>query len=319
NGNLSADSPFFVDLAAVSETCNDGLDNDRDGQIDNGCLPIHFSVVGEGGSCPPPNTTCIPGDAYTTYYRLHGETDYIPLENSVGFIVRGAKEFDYSTLSGLYDFKIEFLSSYGYPYNNTPMYSTLNIAITGISQTVVDVNSVTASGQSYGGHNNHCAYTAPPATNAVTCTLVTPMCSNGPLWLSIVTTCEAPYYTENHGRAEFNVFVHSPSDRMIVITSPAADATFSNMYGQPTIPISVLTTSLYSITKVDFYYKDSAGTTKLIGTDTTSPYSFAGDLPGYANLAEGNYDIIAKFTDSKGEVTSAPVKIIVQSTSGTIN
>ncbi|WP_245803665.1 Ig-like domain-containing protein, partial [Algoriphagus marinus] len=56
------------------------------------------------------------------------------------------------------------------------------------------------------------------------------------------------------------------------------------------------------VTKVEFYN----GTT-LLGTDTTSPYSFA-----WTNLSVGNFTLTAKATDNKGTATvSAEVNINV--------
>jgi uncharacterized protein (TIGR03437 family) len=52
-----------------------------------------------------------------------------------------------------------------------------------------------------------------------------------------------------------------------------------------------------SVTKVDFY----RGST-LIGTDTTSPYTFV-----WSNVAKGNYNLTAKATDNQGATTTSAV------------
>ena len=86
----------------------------------------------------------------------------------------------------------------------------------------------------------------------------------------------------------------------VSITSPAGGATF-------TAPASVTINadaadSDGSVTKVDFYN----GST-LLGTDTTSPYSFS-----WTSVPEGSYTLTAKATDNVGgATTSAPVSITV--------
>lgn len=86
----------------------------------------------------------------------------------------------------------------------------------------------------------------------------------------------------------------------VSITSPAANASFA-------APASVTfnataTDANGTVSKVAFYN----GTT-LLGTDTTSPYSFT-----WKNVAAGNYTITAKATDNGSLVTtSAPVSISV--------
>ena len=63
-----------------------------------------------------------------------------------------------------------------------------------------------------------------------------------------------------------------------------------------------------TVSKVDFYY----GTT-LLGTDNTSPYSFA-----WSNVVAGNYSVTAKATDNSGAVTtSASVSVVVKNVTTT--
>jgi Bacterial Ig domain len=86
----------------------------------------------------------------------------------------------------------------------------------------------------------------------------------------------------------------------VSITSPAANASYA---APASITISANATDADgTISKVEFYN----GTT-LLGSDTTSPYSYA-----WSGLVAGTYSITAKATDSKGAVTtSAAVSISV--------
>ena len=84
------------------------------------------------------------------------------------------------------------------------------------------------------------------------------------------------------------------------ITAPAASAEFTQ--GASLMITANAAYSEGAITKVDFYN----GST-LLGTDTTSPYSFE-----TATLPAGSYSLTAKATDNNGTATvSAPVSIIV--------
>jgi Bacterial Ig domain len=79
----------------------------------------------------------------------------------------------------------------------------------------------------------------------------------------------------------------------VSITSPANNATF---VAPASITINAnAAASSGTVSKVDFYN----GVTK-IGTDTTSPYSFA-----WTNVAVGIYTVTAKATDSAGAVTTS--------------
>ena len=81
----------------------------------------------------------------------------------------------------------------------------------------------------------------------------------------------------------------------VSVTSPANNASFAapasiNINANAADPDG-------TISKVDFYN----GTT-LLGTDTTSPYSYT-----WSNVAAGTYSITAKATDNKGAVTTSSV------------
>jgi chitinase len=83
------------------------------------------------------------------------------------------------------------------------------------------------------------------------------------------------------------------------ITSPSNGATFN---APASVTINATATDNVSVSKVDFYN----GTT-LLGTDTSSPYSFA-----WTNVAAGSYALTARATDNQGAVgTSAVVNITV--------
>jgi chitinase len=88
------------------------------------------------------------------------------------------------------------------------------------------------------------------------------------------------------------------------ITSPSTGAVFT---APATINIAANAsdTAPGTVSKVDFYN----GTT-LIGTDTSSPYTFS-----WANVAAGTYSLTTKATDNQGAVgTSAAVSITVNGT-----
>jgi hypothetical protein len=83
------------------------------------------------------------------------------------------------------------------------------------------------------------------------------------------------------------------------ITSPAGGATFT---APASITINATATDNVSVAKVDFYN----GTT-LLGTDTSSPYSFT-----WSSVAVGTYSLTTKATDNQGAVgTSAAVSVTV--------
>jgi chitinase len=89
------------------------------------------------------------------------------------------------------------------------------------------------------------------------------------------------------------------------ITSPANGATFTAP-ASITINANASDTSPGTVSKVDFYN----GTT-LLGTDTSSPYSFA-----WTNVAAGTYSLTTKATDNQGAVgTSAAISVTVNTAS----
>jgi hypothetical protein len=80
----------------------------------------------------------------------------------------------------------------------------------------------------------------------------------------------------------------------VSITAPAAGSVF-------TAPASVTINATAadpdgSVTKVDFYQ----GTT-LVGTDTSTPFSFS-----WTNVGAGSYSLTAKATDNRGAITTSP-------------
>lgn len=83
------------------------------------------------------------------------------------------------------------------------------------------------------------------------------------------------------------------------ITAPANGATFN---APATITINANASDNGSVSKVDFYN----GTT-LLGTDTSSPYSFT-----WSNVAAGTYSLTTKATDNQGAVgTSSAISVTV--------
>jgi predicted phage tail protein len=93
--------------------------------------------------------------------------------------------------------------------------------------------------------------------------------------------------------AAITVKVNANVAPSVSITAPVTNAAFAAP-AAITINANAADTD-GTIAKVDFYN----GTT-LLGTDTTSPYSFA-----WANVAVGTYTITAKATDDKGAVTTS--------------
>jgi hypothetical protein len=86
-----------------------------------------------------------------------------------------------------------------------------------------------------------------------------------------------------------------------VLTSPSAGATYS---AGATIALAATAVAADSatITKVDFY-----SSTTLLGTDTTSPYTYS-----WASVPAGDYSVYAKATDSLGaSAESTPVGVHV--------
>jgi Bacterial Ig domain len=93
--------------------------------------------------------------------------------------------------------------------------------------------------------------------------------------------------------AAITVKVNANVAPTVSITAPANNASFT---APAAITINATATDTDgTIAKVDFYN----GTT-LLGTDTTSPYSYS-----WANVAAGTYSITAKATDDKGAITTS--------------
>jgi hypothetical protein len=97
------------------------------------------------------------------------------------------------------------------------------------------------------------------------------------------------------------VGAHQPP--ITVLTSPSAGATYSQ--GDP-VPMAATAAAAdnATVTKVEFY-----DDTRLLGTDTTSPYTFSA-----TGLSVGSHSLVAKAYDSLGaSADSAPVGITVAS------
>jgi len=108
--------------------------------------------------------------------------------------------------------------------------------------------------------------------------------------------------------AAVNVTVNTVANNppIVSVTSPANNASF-NAPAQIAITASASDTD-GTISKVEFYQ----GTT-LLGTDTTSPYSFS-----WANVAAGSYVLTVKGYDNSNAVTtSTVVNVVVNSSTGT--
>lgn len=105
------------------------------------------------------------------------------------------------------------------------------------------------------------------------------------------------------GIVDSNIIINNPPT--VSITSPANGATFSS-------PANITITAAASdsdgtISSVAFY-QDS----NLLGTDTTSPYSYT-----WSNVPDGNYVLTAQATDNDDAVTtSSPVSITVSTATG---
>ncbi|GAA2365140.1 glycoside hydrolase family 6 protein [Dactylosporangium salmoneum] len=97
----------------------------------------------------------------------------------------------------------------------------------------------------------------------------------------------------------------NPGAPTVALTSPTNGSSFT---APATVGLAASATAPgSSVSKVDFYN----GTT-LLGTDTTSPYTFS-----WTNVAAGNYSLTAKVTSAAGATTtSAAVSISVTTTGG---
>jgi chitinase len=118
--------------------------------------------------------------------------------------------------------------------------------------------------------------------------------------------------TDNQGAvgtsAAISVTVNTASNPApsTTITSPANGATF-NAPASITINANASDTSPGTVSKVDFY-----NGTILLGTDTSSPYSFS-----WTNVAAGSYTLTTRATDNQGaEKRSAAISITVNGTTG---
>jgi hypothetical protein len=113
--------------------------------------------------------------------------------------------------------------------------------------------------------------------------------------------------TAQSSTANVTVNAASPVMTSVSLTSPANNATFTAP-ATVTLNATASTTS-GSISKVDFY----SGST-LLGTDTTSPYSFT-----WNNVAAGTYSLTARTTTSGGQTAqSSAVSITVSTASVTL-
>jgi RHS repeat-associated protein len=142
----------------------------------------------------------------------------------------------------------------------------------------------------------------------------------GATLLGTDTTAPYSYAWTNAAAGSYSITAKATDNSGAVTTSSAVAITVAAPNAVPTVSISspVAGTSFVApaavtinataadsngtVSKVDFYN----GTT-LLGSDTTSPYSFA-----WANVAVGSYSITSKATDNAGAVTtSAAVAITV--------
>ncbi|WP_031523137.1 glycoside hydrolase family 48 protein [Streptomyces sp. NRRL F-5123] len=124
---------------------------------------------------------------------------------------------------------------------------------------------------------------------------------------NVTTSANFNYSGTNTAPTSFSVNgtvcggAHQPP--LPVLTSPSAGATYS---AGATIPLAATAVAADSatITKVEFY-----NNTTLLGTDTTSPYTF-----DWASVPAGDYSVYAKAYDSLGaSAESTPVGVHVAS------
>lgn len=106
----------------------------------------------------------------------------------------------------------------------------------------------------------------------------------------------------NASSGTFTLTINQAVTPVVTITSPTAGQNFTN---PATITLSANATSPSgTVTNVSFYY---AGNT-LIGSDTNAPFSL-----NWSGMADGNYTITARATDTAGQVgTSAGINITVR-------
>jgi hypothetical protein len=89
----------------------------------------------------------------------------------------------------------------------------------------------------------------------------------------------------------FAFTLNQPTQPTVTLTAPANGQTFTN----PTpITLSASATAIVgTVTNVSFFHSGNV----LIGSDTTSPYSIT-----WSNMAPGTYTIVARATDSTGQI-----------------
>jgi len=303
NGGLFADSPR-LDLAAIYETCNNGMDDNKNGKIDtvveDGCLPINFNFAGEQHAFYWINT------------KPQKEEDWKLIakagDNNLGFI-QGSKNFDYTFLSGAYDMRVQY--NFDTPLTSLP-YTNFNLSLTpSEDQSIIKITNVSATGDNlYGGtHENKCTHQLAAcgidSSCSISCKLVTSRCTG------VATSCGGESANTNPGTAYISLYVHSPNEKIIVITSPVDNTTYQ--WYQTTFILQAYASSPNTIKKVIFYGRVAGQTTATkIQEDNTSLYAINVNA---ATWSSGTYELIATACENDTctqSFTSAPVKIILQ-------
>jgi endoglucanase len=124
---------------------------------------------------------------------------------------------------------------------------------------------------------------------------------------TVGTTDDVPAYFTVNGFA-CNGATQVPS---VQITSPAAGASYTPGSSVPITATASEPTA--SIAKVEFFETPLSGPATLLGTATTSPYSFT-----WADVSAGYYTLTAEAVDSLGNsATSSPVSVSVVSATST--
>lgn len=104
---------------------------------------------------------------------------------------------------------------------------------------------------------------------------------------------------------DFNTIFDDSFPPICTLTAPANGATVSN-----TVTLSATAVDTYLINRVEFYVDGV-----LVGTDTTSPYSYSWDSTTVAN---GNHVIMAKAFDQRGNVGNSNSSTVNVSNSDTV-
>ncbi|OGY42626.1 MAG: hypothetical protein A2Y82_02955 [Candidatus Buchananbacteria bacterium RBG_13_36_9] len=244
------------------EICEDGLDNDGDGVIDNGCVPINFTVT----SIIPPGAA---DDFYLVKYKRYdvGDNaddsayDYIssPGDINKGWIRQVHITFTHKFLPDYYRFKVISISPAN-PYDYTGAANILLQNIAGQSALLIaKVELHTTNNPAW----LPCSYLA--GNGSYDCNSISQP------WCNVqATSCGGESVnTTDPGTVYIDALIGAPDDKTILITSPINKTEYTD--GNPTeytINSSAAAFNILGISKVEFVANGV-----VVCTDTAPPYT----------------------------------------------